>query len=60
VTAKIGGVDASVLYAGPVAGMTGLDQVNLGVSRSLIGRGEVNVELTVDGKPANAVKVNIK
>jgi uncharacterized protein (TIGR03437 family) len=60
VTAKIGGADTTVLYAGPVGGMSGLDQVNLTVSRSLIGRGEVDVELRVDGKPANTVKVNIK
>ena len=59
-TAKIGGVDASVEYAGPVSGMVGLDQVNLRVPRSLIGRGEVEVVLTVDGKTANTVRVNIK
>jgi uncharacterized protein (TIGR03437 family) len=60
VTAKIGGVDAPVEYAGPVSGMVGLDQVNLRVPRSLIGRGEVDVVLTVDGKTANTVRVNIK
>jgi uncharacterized protein (TIGR03437 family) len=60
VTAKIGGADTPVLYAGSVGGMSGLDQVNLPVSRSLIGRGEVAVEITVDGKPANTVKVHIK
>ena len=60
VSARIGGVDAPVDYAGPVAGLTGLDQVNLRVPRSLAGRGEVDIVLTVDGKTANTVKVDIR
>lgn len=60
VSARIGGVDAPVESAAPVAGMTGLDQVNLRVPRSLAGRGEVDIVLTVDGKTANTVKVNIR
>lgn len=60
VTAKIGGEDAEVLYAGAQAGFAGLDQVNVRVPRSLAGRGEVNLVLTVDGKTANTVKINIK
>jgi hypothetical protein len=34
--------------------------VNLPIDRSLIGRGEVDVVLTVDGVAANTVRVNIK
>ena len=48
---------------GPVAQpqFVGLDQANLGpLPRSLIGRGEVDIILTVDGKTANAVTVNIQ
>ncbi len=60
VSARIGGVDAPVEYAGPVAGFTGLDQVNLRVPRSLAGRGEVDIVLIVDGKSANTVKVDIR
>jgi uncharacterized protein (TIGR03437 family) len=60
VSATIGGVNAPVEYAGPVDGMTGLDQVNLAVPPSLAGRGEVDILLTVDGKAANPVKVNFK
>ncbi|MGH9671628.1 MAG: hypothetical protein ACRD44_00470, partial [Bryobacteraceae bacterium] len=37
----------------------GLDQVNLRLSASLAGRGEVDIVLTVDGKTANVVRVNI-
>jgi len=38
----------------------GLDQVNLALSRSLIGRGEVAITLTADGRVANPVTVTIK
>jgi uncharacterized protein (TIGR03437 family) len=59
-TARIGGTSSEVLYAGPQGGFAGLDQMNLRVPRSLAGRGEVDVMLVVDGKPANAVKMSIK
>ncbi len=57
---KIGGVDAPVLYVGAQGDLIGLDQANVAVPRSLIGRGEVDIVLTVDGKAANTVRVNIK
>jgi uncharacterized protein (TIGR03437 family) len=60
-TATIGGIGVPV--AGPVAQgqYEGLDQVNLGpLPASLAGRGEVTIALTVDGKAANAVTVNIR
>jgi len=60
VSATVGGVAAPVEFAGPVEGLTGLDQVNILVPRSLAGLGEVDVTLTVDGKLSNTVKVNIK
>jgi uncharacterized protein (TIGR03437 family) len=60
VTATIGGVSSEVLFAGPQGMLVGLDQVNLRIPRSLGGRGEVDVALLADGKPANLVKVNIK
>jgi len=59
VSVKIGGVDAPVLFAGAQGG-EGVDQVNVIVPRSLAGRGEVDVVLTVDGQAANTVKVNIR
>jgi hypothetical protein len=34
--------------------------VNVRIPRSLIGRGEIAVELTVDGRTANAVRVHIR
>ncbi len=60
VTAKIGGADADVLYAGAHGGFVGLDQVNVRVPRSLAGRGEVDIVLMVDGRMANVVRVSIR
>ena len=60
VTATIGGLSAEVLYAGAQPDYVGLDQINVLVPRSLIGRGEVDIALTVDGKTANTVSINIK
>lgn len=60
VTVKIGGVDAETLYAGLADGFVGLDQLNARVPRSLVGRGEIGIALTVDGKVANIVSVNVR
>ncbi len=59
VTATIGGVPVEVLYAGAQGGI-GLDQVNLSLPRSLAARGEVEIVLSVEGKTANAVKINFQ
>jgi len=59
-TLKINGVDAPVLFAGAQGDLAGLDQVNARLPRELAGRGEVDVVLTVDGKTANAVRVNFR
>jgi uncharacterized protein (TIGR03437 family) len=60
VSVKIGGIDAVINYAGPQGALEGLDQLNVLIPRSLIGRGEVDLTLTVDGQPSNTVRVNIK
>ncbi len=57
---KIGGINCEVLYAGETSGFFGLDQINVRLSRNLIGRGEVDMELTVDGVSANVVKLKIR
>ncbi|MGE0127198.1 MAG: hypothetical protein AB7U82_03745 [Blastocatellales bacterium] len=59
-TATIGGMNVDVLYAGQVDGFVGLDQSNIRIPRALAGRGVVDVVLTVDGKPANAITIQIK
>jgi uncharacterized protein (TIGR03437 family) len=56
----IGGVNAQVAFADAAPGFTGLDQANVMIPRSLIGRGEVDVVMTVNGKTANTVRLNIK
>jgi uncharacterized protein (TIGR03437 family) len=60
VTVRVGGAEQQVLYAGETPGFVGLDQLNVRLSRNLIGRGEVDVLLTVDGRTANAVRVNTR
>jgi len=60
VTVKLGGVDGQVDFAGAQGSFVGLDQINVLIPRSLIGRGEVDVVLTVDGQVSNTVRVNIR
>jgi uncharacterized protein (TIGR03437 family) len=60
VIATIGGAYAEVSFAGAQGDFAGLDQVNVRVPRSLAGRGEIDVLLTVEAQMANAVRVNIK
>jgi uncharacterized protein (TIGR03437 family) len=60
VSATVGGISAPVFYAREQCCFVGLDQVNLLLPRGLIGKGEVDVVLTVEGKTANPVKVNLK
>jgi uncharacterized protein (TIGR03437 family) len=60
VTVRIGGVETQVFYANLAPGFVGLDQANVLLPRSLTGRGEVDVVMTVDGQAANTVRVAIK
>jgi uncharacterized protein (TIGR03437 family) len=60
VQATVGGALMEVLYAGEAPGYVGLDQVNVRLARGLIGRGEVDLVLTVDGKVANTVRISVK
>ncbi len=60
VSVKLGGVNADALYAGPQGEFVGLDQLNVALLRSLAGRGEVDVSVTVEGVAANPLKVVIR
>jgi uncharacterized protein (TIGR03437 family) len=60
VMVRIGDIASQVFYAGNAPDFVGLDQLNVLLSRNLSGRGEVDVKLIVDGKPANIVRINIK
>jgi uncharacterized protein (TIGR03437 family) len=44
----------------PASGFIGLDQANILLPRSLVGKGLINVTLTVDNKPSNTVQLLIK
>ena len=59
VTVRIGGTAADVSFAG-ATDLPGLDQINAQLPRTLIGRGLSDIVLTVDGKTANTVTMQIK
>jgi uncharacterized protein (TIGR03437 family) len=60
VQVTIGGERAEVLGVAAQTEFVGLDQVNVRIPRALIGRGTVEIGLTVDGAEANPVTVNIR
>jgi uncharacterized protein (TIGR03437 family) len=60
VTVTVGGVAVPVLYASKQPDFIGLDQVNIQLPKTLAGRGEVDMVLTVDGKAANPVNIHLK
>ncbi len=60
VSANIGGLAAEVLFADAAEGFFGLDQLNLRIPRALAGRGEVDLELQVEGQSANLLKLAFK
>jgi uncharacterized protein (TIGR03437 family) len=60
VTATLGGAAAELSFAGAQGSLTGLDQANLRIPRNLAGRGNVDLNFTVDGQTANTVTLNIK
>jgi len=57
---QIAGHDVPVLYAGPADHFAGLDEVTVKVPHSLAGSGNVDVELTVDGRSASPVHIQIQ
>jgi len=56
----IGGADVPVVYAGLQPTFAGLDQINVRLPRTLAGKGEVDLAVTVDGKPANTTRISFK
>ena len=57
---RIGGNPAEVTFAGAQGEFPGLDQINVRVPRSLLGRGEATVIFSVAGRSSTPVTVNIK
>lgn len=60
VLTNVGGEEAEVFFAGAAPGFAGLDQVNIRLPRSLAGRGELGLLLTVDSRAANTVTISIQ
>jgi uncharacterized protein (TIGR03437 family) len=60
VTVTIGGVNATVAYAGEQGSFAGLDQANVLIPPSLAGKGQVTIQLTANGIAANPVNVTIQ
>jgi uncharacterized protein (TIGR03437 family) len=58
--ATIGGTTADVIALGAQGQFAGLDQVNLLIPRSLIGRGLVDVVFMTGSLTANTVQINIR
>jgi uncharacterized protein (TIGR03437 family) len=59
VRCTIGGVAAPVDFAG-AQGSIGLDQINIRIPAVLRGRGEVQVQLTVDGETSNVFTLHVQ
>jgi uncharacterized protein (TIGR03437 family) len=60
-TPRFYGMESSqVLFAGPSLEFAGMDQLNVRLPRSLMGRGETDVTLTVSNRIANLVRVDIR
>ncbi len=60
VKVQIGGVNIPIQYAGVQGDFVGEDQINLQLPRTLAGKGEQIISLTVDGQLANLVTVAFK
>ncbi|HEX4947256.1 MAG TPA: choice-of-anchor V domain-containing protein [Blastocatellia bacterium] len=60
VTVMIGGAAQTVQFAGAQSTFAGLDQINVLLNRNLAGRGNVDVVVTVDGRTANTVTINVQ
>ncbi len=61
VIATIGAVSVPVSYAGAQAQFPGLDQINVGpLPQSLVGKGQLNLTVLVDGVPSNPVALSFQ
>ncbi len=60
VTAQIGNTIVEVLYAGEQKEFFGLDQVNLHLTPNLIGQGQVELNLKIEGRSTNSVVITFK
>jgi uncharacterized protein (TIGR03437 family) len=59
-TATIGGIAATLSYAGPQGGTAGLAQFVLPIPRSLAGQGTVPISITAGGSTSNTVIISVR
>ena len=60
VSVYIGGVPALPMALAAQGQYEGLDQINISLPQGLRGRGEVEIDLTVEGRSANKVTVSVR
>lgn len=61
VSATLGGTATPVDFAAQQGDLVGVDQVNLGpLPRSLAGRGNVNLNVSVEGRAANPLQITVQ
>jgi uncharacterized protein (TIGR03437 family) len=60
VLARVADVAATVSFAGAQGTFAGLDQYNIVVPRTLAGRGDVMLSISIGGMPATAVRLTLK
>ena len=60
VNLRVGGINTPVSFASAQGDFAGLDQINAELPRSLAGRGDVEITLTVENKQANVVRMSVR
>jgi uncharacterized protein (TIGR03437 family) len=56
----VDGASLPIAYIGMQPGLVGLDQANVELPRTFIGKGTVNVQLTVDGRSTRALPITFR
>jgi uncharacterized protein (TIGR03437 family) len=59
VQVHVGDVPTTPFYAGAQGAFVGLDQINIPLSRSLAGRGLMDVTAWVDGRSSNTIRIHL-
>jgi uncharacterized protein (TIGR03437 family) len=59
VTAEADGTPLEVTYAGPQSQFIGLDQINVLLPRTLVGKGEVGISISISGLKSNRVTIRL-
>ncbi len=60
VIVSVGGINVTPTYVGAQGTWAGLDQFNVPIPRAMVGKGKVDVVVTVNGKASNIINVTFK